>query len=112
MVPANNGSGNYFIGRPNGWQSMQDSIFVVSLLQAPATVQVNTGGSILHYNAPAGAFAHDLPMTVGDQSFAVIRQGETVLSGTSLKPIIDGCFCGLYNFNAYGESVSNIFLLV
>lgn len=55
MVPANNGSGNYFLGRPDGWQTMRDAVFVVSLLQAPAVVQVNTGASVFDYNAPAGA---------------------------------------------------------
>lgn len=82
---------------------MLDSIFLVSLLQAPAMVQVNTGGTVFSYNAPAGVFAQALPMNVGAQSFAVIRQGNTILSGTSLKPIIDECVCGLYNFNAYGK---------
>jgi hypothetical protein len=103
MVPGNNGSGNYFIGRPNGWQSMRDSIYVVSLLQAPASVQVNTGGTVYDYNAPAGAFAQEIPMRVGVQAFSVSRGGQTILSGTSLKQIISGCVCGLYNFNAYGK---------
>lgn len=102
MVPANNGSGNYFIGRPNGWQSMQDSVFVVSLLQSPASVQVNSGGTVYQYDAPAGAYAQEVPMHVGVQAFSVTRGGQVVLSGTSLKPIIAGCVCGLYNFNAYG----------
>lgn len=102
MVPANNGSGNYFIGRPNGWQSMEDSVFVVSLLKSPASVQVNSGGTVYQYQAPAGAYAHAVSMQVGVQAFSVTRDGQTVLSGTSLKPIIAGCVCGLYNFNAYG----------
>ncbi|KAJ5835372.1 hypothetical protein N7447_001398 [Penicillium robsamsonii] len=101
MVPANNGSGNYFMGRPDGWQSMADSVFVVSLLTSPATVQVNSGGSVYNYEAPVGASAKEVPMGVGSQSFAVVRDGQTILSGTSLKPIINGCVCGLYNFNAY-----------
>lgn len=112
MVPANNGSGNYFIGRPNGWATMRDSIFVVSLLQAPALIRVNTGGIVFDYNAPAGAFAQSLPMNVGNQSFAIIRDGKTVLSGASLKPIINGCVCGLYNFNAYGRTTCRPFLSV
>ncbi|KAJ5238310.1 alpha-1-3-glucanase/mutanase [Penicillium chermesinum] len=91
MVPANNGSGNYFIGRPNGWESMQDSVFVVSLLTSPATIQVNSGGSVTEYDAPAGAFAQAIPMNIGVQAFAVSRNGQNILSGTSLKSIIDGC---------------------
>lgn len=105
MVPANNGSGNYFMGRPDGWQSMQDAIFVVSLLQSSANVQVNSGGTVYTYDAPAGAFAQQIPMKVGTPSFTVSRNGSPVLSGASLKPIIDGCVCGLYNFNAYGMKI-------
>jgi hypothetical protein len=112
MVPANNGSGNYFMGRPDGWQSMHDSVFVVSLLTAPATVQVNSGGSVYNYDAPAGASAKEIPMGIGSQSFAVIRDGQTILSGTSLKQIINGCVCGLYNFNAYGKCRNTCFRMI
>lgn len=91
------------MGRPDGWESMADSVFVVSLLTSPATVQVNSGGSFYNYEAPAGASANEVPMGVGSQGFAVIRDGQTILSGTSLKEIINGCVCGLYNFNAYGK---------
>ncbi|KAJ5718656.1 alpha-1-3-glucanase/mutanase [Penicillium malachiteum] len=105
MVPANNGSGNYFIGRPDGWQSMQDSVFVVTLLKSPASIEVNSGGTVYTYNASAGAHAQAVPMHVGAQAFSVSRGGQKVLSGTSLKPIIAGCVCGLYNFNAYVGSL-------
>lgn len=106
MVPANNASGNYFLGRPNGWESMEDSVFVVSLLTVPASVHVNSGGTVYAYDAPIGVFAQAIPMHIGIQSFSVSRNGQDILSGTSLKPIIDGCVCGLYNFNAYGEIVN------
>jgi hypothetical protein len=102
MAPADNASGNYFLGRPNGWESMEDSVFVVSLLTAPASVHANSGGTVYIYDAPAGASAQAVPMNVGVQSFSVSRNGKDILSGTSLKPIINGCVCGLYNFNAYG----------
>lgn len=100
---AHNSSGNYFLGRPDGWQCMEDSLFVVSLLHNAASVQVNSGGLVHTYNAPAGSFAHAVPMEPGKQSFSVYRNGKTILGGTSLKQIIHGCVCGLYNFNAYGE---------
>jgi hypothetical protein len=37
-----------------------------------------------------------ISMGVGAQSFEVNRDGETILSGTSLKEVIDGCVCGLW----------------
>lgn len=98
---ANNASGNFFRGRPNGWETMQDKVFVVALLKAPAEVQVQSGNESQTFQAPAGVSAWSAPMGVGQQQFAVTRDGTTVLSGTSLKDIVDECICGIYNFNAY-----------
>ncbi|EEA20869.1 hypothetical protein TMatcc_000870 [Talaromyces marneffei ATCC 18224] len=98
---ASNSSGNYFLGRPNGYETMQDSVFVVSLLTAPAQVTVTSGGNSQTFQASAGANAFQVPMGVGSQTFSVTRNGATVFQGTSLKQIINGCVCGLYNFNAY-----------
>ncbi|KAL5342688.1 glycosyl hydrolase family 71-domain-containing protein [Aspergillus crustosus] len=105
MVPANNGSGNYFYGRPNGWETMEDAVFVVTTLTAPATVTVNSGGNVEVFDAPAGASAFKVPMGLGSQAFSLSRDGQTIASGISLLPIIDGCVCGLYNFNPYVGSL-------
>jgi hypothetical protein len=91
------------LGKPNGSEDMEDTVFVVSLLQSPATIQVCSGNNNQTFNAAAGASAFQVPMGVGTQDFTVTRGSDTVFSGTSLKNIIDSCVCGLYNFNAYGE---------
>ncbi|KAL4786861.1 glycosyl hydrolase family 71-domain-containing protein [Aspergillus varians] len=101
MVPANNDSGNYFNGRPNGWETMEDAVFVVTTLTAPATVTVNSGGNVEVFDAPAGASAFQVPMGLGSQGFLLSRHGQAIQSDVSLLPIIDGCPCGLYNFNPY-----------
>lgn len=97
----NNSSGNFFAGRPNGWQSMKDEVFVVSLLKSAALIQVQSGDQSRSIQAPAGVSAHRVPMGVGKQKFAVTRDGKVVLAGISLKDISDSCMCGIYNFNAY-----------
>lgn len=110
---ASNSSGNYFIGRPNGWDTMEDSVFVVSLLKADAQIVVNSGGNVQAVQAHAGANSFQVPMGVGEQTFSVTRNGQTVFEGTSLKQIINGCVCGLYNFNAYGSfSIFTLFHIV
>lgn len=96
-----NDSGNFFAGRPNGWESMKDEVFVVSLLKSAAQVQVQSGDQSQSFQAPAGISAYSVPMGVGQQKFTVSRDGASVLSGTSLKEIVDTCSCGIYNFNAY-----------
>lgn len=102
---ANNASGNFFRGRPNGWESMADEVFVVSLLKSPGTVQVTSGSNSKSFDAKAGAQAFTVPMGVGQQKFALSRDGKEVMSETSLKNIVNKCICGIYNFNAYVGTV-------
>ncbi|KAJ7617736.1 putative alpha-1,3-glucanase/mutanase [Roridomyces roridus] len=109
-TPANNASGNYFEGRPDGWQTMQDAIFVVTLLTSPGTLTVTSGGKTQTFNAPAGAASFSVPMAVGQQSFALARNGVNVLAANSLKDISNVCPCGLYNFDAYTGSVPPNFI--
>jgi hypothetical protein len=101
MVTANNGSGNYFQGRPDGFDIMNDSVFVVSLLTAPGTVTVTSGDNRKTFEASAGANIFEVDMGVGQQKFALTRDSKDVFSGTSLREISDACICGIYNFNAY-----------
>ncbi|KAH8832703.1 alpha-1,3-glucanase/mutanase [Flagelloscypha sp. PMI_526] len=105
MQPANNASGNYFMGRPDGWDSMQDNIFVVAMLTAAGTVTVNSAGTLYTYNAPKGASAFQVPFGIGSHHFALSRNGNVVTEATSLKVTQDTCPCGLYNFNAYVGTV-------
>ena len=87
---------------PDGWQTMADSVFVVSLLKSPGTVTV-TSGSLppVSFNATAGASSFSAPMGVGPQGFALNRDGQNVLNGTSLHDVSSVCTCGFYNFNAF-----------
>ncbi|CAN8102557.1 unnamed protein product [Discula destructiva] len=101
MAAATNDSGNYFQGRPNGYTEMQDAVFMVALLTADGTVTINSGGTSQTFDGVAGANAFQAPMGVGQQSFSLVRDAKTVLSGTSLKDIQDQCICGIYNFNTY-----------
>ncbi|KAJ7902958.1 glycosyl hydrolase family 71-domain-containing protein [Mycena leptocephala] len=109
-TPANNASGNYFEGRPDGWQSMADAVFVVTLLTSPGTLTVTSGGHTQVFNAPAGAASFSVPMFVGQQSFALARNNVNVLAANSLKDVSNVCPCGIYNFNAYTGSVPANFI--
>jgi hypothetical protein len=101
MVPANNDSGNYFEGRPSGYNTMADAVFVVALLTSPGTVSITSGSNSQSFEAPAGATAYQIDMQVGQQSFSLKRGTTTVLSGASLKDVSAECICGIYNFNAF-----------
>ena len=94
---------DFFRGRPHGSDTMEDSVFLVTLLKAPAEVEVWSGSNARTFQAPAGAHEWSVPMGVGVQSFQVRREGNIVeaLSGVSLRDIVDKCPYGIYNFNAY-----------
>ncbi|OAA59411.1 alpha-1,3-glucanase [Cordyceps fumosorosea ARSEF 2679] len=102
---ANNASGNYFEGRPDGWQTLPDVVYVASFLKSAGIITVTSGGQTHTENAPAGAHIFAVPAAVGRQTFALGRGGATVMQETSLMDIADVCPCGLYNFNAYVGTV-------
>lgn len=91
----------YMKGKPDGWNQMSDSVFVVALLASAGTVKVTSGSNTVTFDAPAGATAFEVPMGVGAQQFALLRNSQTVLSGRSLRDVSNVCPCGIYNFNAY-----------
>ena len=99
--PSPSPSENYFIGQPNGAQTVEDSVFVVALLKSEGTVTITSGGNSKDFSAQAGANAFSAPMGTGKQSFSLTRGGSAVLSGDSPKEISDSCVCGIYNFNAF-----------
>ncbi|KAJ7115612.1 glycosyl hydrolase family 71-domain-containing protein [Mycena crocata] len=109
-TPANNASGNYFMGRPDGYRSMQDAVFVVTLLKTAGTLTVTSGGHTQTFNAPAGAASFSVPMFIGQQSFTLARNNVNVLAANSLRDVTNVCPCGLYNFNAYTGSVPENFI--
>lgn len=98
---SNNASGNFFIGKPNGYGDLEDSVFVVTLLTADGSLSVTSGNNTQTFDAKAGVNAFQVPMAAGQQTFSLTRDSKTVLSGTSLKDIQDECICGIYNFNTY-----------
>lgn len=105
MVQADNSSGNYFMGRPDGYETLADAVFVVSMLKTPGTVTVISGNNVQSFSAPAGISAYQVDMQVGQQQFFLARNGQTVMSSVSLKNISDVCPCGIYNFNVYVGTV-------
>ncbi len=89
------------MGRPDGWESMEDVVYVVTFLTQPGTLTVTSGGQVVQQQMPAGANIMTVPMGVGQQRFSLTRGGQVVLQDTSLMDISNVCPCGLYNFNPY-----------
>ncbi|KAI0154552.1 glycoside hydrolase family 71 protein [Xylariaceae sp. FL1272] len=102
---ADNSTGNYFKGRPNGWETMADDVFVVTLLTEAASLTVDVAGNSVTVDVPKGAKMSRVAMAPGEVSFSLSRSGATVLQGTSPMQILDHCPCGIYNFNPYTGSI-------
>ncbi|KAF7876345.1 hypothetical protein EAF04_001438 [Stromatinia cepivora] len=101
MLDASNSSGEYFHGKPNGWETETDTIFVTALLKSPGNVTVVSGNGAFQFNAVQGVNAFTVPMGVGSQIFGLWRGGKVVLQETSPRNVTEICACGNYNFNAY-----------
>jgi hypothetical protein len=101
MLPADNSSGSYYNGKPNGWETVSDSVFVTALLTSPADISVISGDSAYHYSASAGVSTFSVPMGLGKQQFTMLRDGKILQSATSERDVTKTCDCGNYNFNAY-----------
>jgi glucan endo-1,3-alpha-glucosidase len=76
--------------------SVADDVYVTTMLTAPATLTVNTGGSLFNYSLNAGINQTQTPFNLGTQSFTLTRNGSTIISAQGTQPIIaDPTF---YNF--------------
>ena len=91
----------FFRDKPDGYNSMADSVFAVSLLKNPGKLTIASGSSSRTFDAPAGANAYEVPMVLGKQSFELQIDGKTTLFGTSSKEITNKRHGGVWNFNAY-----------
>lgn len=89
------------MGRPDGYNTMDDVVYVVTLLKSAASITVTSGGNTVTKSVPAGANLIQVPAGLGKQKFTLSRNGAVVLDGTSLMDISDVCSCGIYNYNAY-----------
>jgi glucan endo-1,3-alpha-glucosidase len=77
---------------------VEDTIYVTTILTAPATLVVTTGTQTLTYPVPAGIGNTRVPFQTGAQSFQLIRHGKTIVSQAG-EPIIASPT--EYNYNYY-----------
>jgi glucan endo-1,3-alpha-glucosidase len=94
------------LGAPNGISMLSDSIFVATMLKSPATLTVTSGPNApVSIEVPAGIVTSNVTMGVGNQSFSVTRNGQTILSGQGGNAVKNEC--KYYNFNVYVGSVAD-----
>ncbi|CAG9942871.1 unnamed protein product [Clonostachys rosea f. rosea IK726] len=101
MEDANNSTGNYFKGRPDGWETMEDKVFIVTLLTEAGRLEVTAGGKTESFEAPKGPAKFSVDMAAGAVTFRLYNGDKVVLEGDAGMQILDYCPCGIYNFNPY-----------
>ena len=82
----------------------EDTIYVTTILTAPATLVVTTGSQTTTLAVPAGLQNTRVPFQVGAQSFQILRSGRTVISQIG-EPII--AVPAQLNFNYYTVAASS-----
>lgn len=88
------------IGLPRGVELLADVVFASTMLTQPATLTVTSGNQAPQsITVPAGINTFNFTIGVGNQQFAVSRNGKTLFGGTAGLPIKDSCVT--YNYNAY-----------
>ena len=81
-----------------------DTLFVTTILTAPATLVVTSGSQTSTLAVPAGLHNSRVPFTVGGQSFQIVRGGKTIVSQVG-EPVIASPI--EYNFSYYTAAASN-----
>ena len=74
------------IGTVNG--PFSDTIYVTCNLAAPATLTVNSAGTVSSVNVPAGSNDIEVPLSVGAApTFTLTRNGQTITSNTGAAAV-------------------------
>lgn len=99
-TPKDTKCSNDSLGLPRGVEMLADVVFASTMLTQPATLTVTSGNQAPQsISVPAGIHTFNFTMGVGDQKFAVSRDGKTLFGGTAGLAIKDSCVT--YNYNAF-----------
>jgi glucan endo-1,3-alpha-glucosidase len=74
---------------------VQDDLFVTTILTAPATLRVTSGGTVTSYNLKTGLQNTSISFKAGAQKFELVRNNQTVIAGDG--PDIDSAITE-YNY--------------
>ena len=86
MVPTGNN-----VGMVNSWDNSGnttlDDLYITTILTAPATLAVTTGGTVHAFTVGAGLVHTRVPFAVGAQTFVLSRNGSTLISITGANVV-------------------------
>ncbi|WVQ73398.1 hypothetical protein IAR50_002970 [Cryptococcus sp. DSM 104548] len=94
------------LGKPTGWDYLEDTVFVSTMTQWGGIVKVTSGSNapVVQY-VEKGSQVVEVPMAVGAQEFEFITFKGGFGRTTSNITVTDECWNGIYNFNYNAGSV-------
>lgn len=90
-------------GKPRQWEKLEDRIYAIAFLTAPARLTVKCGGVEDVVEIPAGVQNVSVPLRPGTPEFVLTRDGKTL--GSKLGEIVIDANDAWANFNYFGGSV-------
>ncbi|KAG6872919.1 hypothetical protein C0995_005177 [Termitomyces sp. Mi166 len=82
--PASAHASKDFLGKPQGWDWVSDTLWAAAFLTAPSTVTLTAGSSSQVFNSvPAGVTRLSIPLALGSVSVKVERSGKTLIIGNA-----------------------------
>lgn len=92
------------LGPIQNGNSMDDVIYIITLLNQPATLQLTSGSVTKTFSVGTGLATSAMPFNTGSQSVKVLRNNAQVAAKTFAKQITTSCTDGnLYDVNTYSE---------
>ncbi|ODN93422.1 hypothetical protein L198_05287 [Cryptococcus wingfieldii CBS 7118] len=94
------------LGRPTGWDYLEDTVFVSTMTQWGGVIKVTSGNSlpVIRY-VEQGVQMVEVPMGVGAQSFEFVSFKGGFGRTTSNVTVTDECWNGIYNYNYNAGSI-------
>jgi glucan endo-1,3-alpha-glucosidase len=78
---------------------VENCVYATVLLTAPASVEIVSGEKSTTLTVEAGLHHLSAPLAPGRQTFAIKRDGKTVVEATGARPI--DASAEVYNFETY-----------
>lgn len=88
------------IGRPKGWEKLNDRLFFTAFLTASATLEVRIGQDSTTLELPAGVSNHSVPMALGAISWRMSRGGQEMAQGRLDEDITEDGRRGSFNYTS------------
>jgi hypothetical protein len=95
--------GEETVGQPSRAAALQDSVYVMCLLKAPAKLTIHSGETAQTFDVAVGAHQVEMPFALGKQRFVLERDGQVVLDHTGEHEITGD---GWSNFNVFAGSAT------